>query len=115
MQALQRGAGQERLSAGRGEHRLDERRAVDALVEAAVRAGAQRGRHQVVVARLGQAEHRSVAGLDEPAGQLDAVGFSVVAEAKARDHDVGVDDLLQVGRLGRPLAASPTTSMFRPA
>ena len=114
MQALQRGAGQERLSAGRGEHRLYERRAVDALVQAAVRAGAQRGRHQVVVARFGQTQHRSVAGLDEPTGQLDAVGLPVVAEAKARDHHVGVDDLLQVGRLGGP-AASPTTSMFRPA
>ena len=82
------------LGRGPWRHRLHKRRAVDALVQTTVRPGPQRGRHQVVVARVGQAEHRSVPGLDEPPGQLDAVGFPVVAESKARDHDVGVDDLL---------------------
>jgi hypothetical protein len=53
----------------------------------------------VVVARFRQAEDCTVPGIDEAAGQLDAVGLPVVAEAKARDHHVGTDDLLEFGRL----------------
>ena len=99
MKTLQRRHGQERLTARAGDDGLGERRTVDALVQAAVRPGAQRGRHQVVVARFRQAEDRSVTGLDEAAGQLDAVGLPVLAEAKARDHHVGTDHLLELGRL----------------
>ena len=105
--------GQQRLAEGRREHRLHERLAVDALVQATVGACAQRGRHQMVVPRLGQTQHRTMPGLDEPAGQLHAVGLAVVTEAKARYDHVG--RRASCRRPPEVYAAISPTPMVRPA